>query len=290
MARSPSAKCPYAWGVIAWISGVHIVGIPIAVMYIAFFGYKVQTVILAVALFYIVHLSITAGMHRLYAHRAFTATKALEVFLLMFSAAAAQGPAVWWAGMHRRHHAKTDQDEDPYSTKHGFWWAHMLCAAHQLPPPKPKEVSDLLRNRLVMLQRKHYKVLAMLMGLGLPTALAAVWGDPLGGLLIAGFMRLVFQFHLTWVINSVAHSVGSRRYPGRGTPRTNWWLALFTGGESYHERHHFADQDYRLGNRWYDLDLGKWFVWLNSKIGLASGLKIVPEEEVLARAQAQAHM
>lgn len=284
MLRSPVADNPYDWGVVIRLGVVHVMGLPVTIMYLVLFGCSAYTVILAVVFFFSVHLSISAGMHRLYAHQAYSACRALEVFLLAFSAAALQGPAVWWAGMHRRHHRHTDQPEDPYSVYHGFWWAHVFCTLHTQKKLSGSELGGLLRNRLLLFQAKHYELISIGMGLLLPTALGVLWGDALGGLLVVGFMRIAVQYHLTWIINSVAHTFGARRYPGTGTPRTNGWLGLVTVGESYHERHHLADQDYRLGNRWYDIDPTKWFIWVCAKLGLAYSLKVVSEDEVMQRA------
>lgn len=280
---NPALAYPVRTGIVGWFIAVHALA-TLALLYLVFVHFDSRTVLMAVGLFFACHLSITMGMHRLYAHRAYEASTLLQLILLALSASAFQSSAIWWAAYHRLHHAHADTERDPYGILHGFLWAHIKWAV-RAPDEVPKSAKELAKNKLVTFQHRYYFPLAIVFGLVLPTALGAWWGDALGGLLVGGFLRLVLQYHLTWVINSVSHSFGHRRYKPVGTARTNGWLlALLTVGESFHERHHLAPDDYRLGNRWYDWDIGKWFIRFFWMLGLARKLKTVPEDTVTARA------
>ena len=284
----PASALPLLWNLVVCFIAMHLVGF-VAIWYLLAIHYSVATIILAFLLFTMCHLSISAGMHRLYAHQSYRASKPLEALLLLLSAAAFQNSALVWAHFHRMHHWYSDTDGDPYSVRHGFWWAHFLWIFRIPTAIDPKKVKDLQRNKLVMWQHRHYQILALLVGLGLPTALATSWGDALGGLLIAGFLRLVVQYHSTWSINSVAHTFGFRRYMKLGTARLSPFLAISTVGENNHERHHLAHEDYRLGPKWYHLDIGRWFIVLCTWLRLAHGLRTVSEAAVLARARKLKH-
>ena len=284
----PASALPLLWNLVVCFIAVHLVGVA-AIWYLFVIQYSGATVILALSLFAMCHLSISAGMHRLYAHQSYRASKPLEALLLLLSAATFQNSALVWAYFHRMHHWYSDTDGDPYSVRHGFWWAHFLWIFRIPTAIDPKKVKDLQRNKLVMWQHRHYQILALLVGLGLPTALATSWGDALGGLLVAGFLRLVVQYHSTWSINSVAHTFGFRRYMKLGTARLSPFLAISTVGENNHERHHLAHEDYRLGPKWYHLDIGRWFIVLCTWLRLAHGLRTVSEAAVLARARKLKH-
>ena len=284
----PASALPLLWNLVVCFVAVHLVGV-VAIWYLFAIQYSVATIILALLLFAMCHLSISAGMHRLYAHQSYRASKPLEALLLLLSAATFQNSALVWAYFHRMHHWYSDTDGDPYSVRHGFWWAHFLWIFRIPTAIDPQKVKDLQRNKLVMWQHRHYQILALLVGLGLPAALATSWGDTLGGLLIAGFLRLVVQYHSTWSINSVAHTFGFRRYMELGTARLSPYLAISTVGENNHERHHLAHEDYRLGPRWYHLDIGRWFIELCAWLRLAHGLRTVSEAAVLARARKIKH-
>jgi stearoyl-CoA desaturase (delta-9 desaturase) len=111
----------------------------------------------------------------------------------------------------------------------------------------------------------------------LPGLLGLLWGDPIGALLVAGFLRLVVQWHATFFVNSLAHCVGHQPYSSRTTARDSFWVALLTLGEGYHNFHHSFPTDYRNGVRWHHFDPTKWLVWSLSRVGLTGGLKRVPQ-------------
>src|SRR4051794_40276845 len=70
-------------------------------------------------------LSITAGYHRLFAHRTYVARPWVKFLYLVFGAAAFQNSALKWSTDHRRHHRFVDGEQDPYSINEGFFYAHM---------------------------------------------------------------------------------------------------------------------------------------------------------------------
>ena len=285
--KHPNADAPVLWDAVIWIIAVHLCG-AFGAWYIWTYFHP-ATLALAVCMFVLVHLSISAGLHRLYSHRAYRATKPLELFFVLFSAAAFQASIIVWAFQHRIHHEHSDTDKDPYSVEHGFWWAHMGWIWRTKVEVDPNLVKDLRRNKLLLWQDGFHLQLAILMSFVLPVCIAgALWNDPYGGGFVAGFLRLVFQYHCTWVINSVAHTYGFRHYKSGGTARFSPWLAISTMGENSHERHHLVPEDYRAGIRWYHLDIAKWFIRLCSAVGLASSLRSLPESAVLLRAQGRA--
>lgn len=72
-------------------------------------------------------MGITAGYHRLWAHRAYEASLPLKILLMIGGTFAVQNSILFWASSgHRTHHRHVDDvDEDPYSIERGFWYAHM---------------------------------------------------------------------------------------------------------------------------------------------------------------------
>jgi len=222
-------------------------------------------------------LSTTGGYHRLFTHRAYRAAKGVRLFYLLFGSASGQGPVLKWASDHRAHHAHTDEDQDPYNIKKGFWWAHIGWLLYRNPPPDFRNVKDLVEDPLVRFQERWYIPLAVLIGFVLPMCLAAAWGDAAGGLLLAGFLRLAIQYQATFAINSVTHFVGRRPYLKETSARDSAVAALLTLGEGYHNYHHCFPGDYRNGVRYWQFDPTKWWIWALSKIGLAWDLRRVPD-------------
>jgi stearoyl-CoA desaturase (delta-9 desaturase) len=251
-----------------------------AIGYLKFIRCSWPTVALGIAWFVCCGLSITAGYHRLLAHRAYRATAVVRAFFLLFGAASAQNSALRWCAEHRRHHRHTDQPADPYNIRRGFWWAHVGWIIAEEPCESPGNVADLERDRLVAWQHRHYPLLAVAIGIALPACIGSAWGDPLGALLVAGFLRLAVQWHATFCVNSLAHSFGTQPYTTDVSARENLFVSLITFGEGYHNFHHRFPADYRNGVRWYHFDPTKWCVWTMSWLGLTSGLRRTPEAAI----------
>ncbi len=282
MLHNPAREQPFRYDMLAWFSLVHVLA-GVALWYLCFVQWSTATVVMAGVLFFLCHLSITMGPHRLYSHLSYKAHPSLEVVLVLLFSATFQSSVLWWAAHHMRHHSYSDTERDPYTVRHGFWWAHVVWMLHT-SDDVPPEGRRLVQNNLLLWQHKNHLIIGLVVGLLLPTALGALWGDWLGGLLVGGFLRLVVQYHGTWAINSVAHSFGPWRYSSRITARACYWVLAFTVGEWNHEGHHHASADYRLGNRrWYDIDPGKWVIWLLQYVGATYDLKRVSDEEFDAR-------
>ena len=235
-----------------------------------------ESIVLAVIWFVLCGLSITAGYHRLFAHGAFRAVAPLRAVFLFFGAGAVQNSALRWARDHRDHHAYTDGEHDPYSVRHGFWWAHVGWVLFDKQVERPQTaVADLTADPLVRWQDRAYLPIAILAAAVVPMLLGLLWGDPLGALFVAGFLRLVLQWQSTFAINSLAHTIGSRPWEKESTARDSFWLALFTLGEGYHNFHHRFPGDYRNGVRWYHFDPTKWLLWLFARFRLVGNLRRV---------------
>ncbi len=237
--------------------------------------------IMAVVWFGFCGLSITGGYHRLFSHPTYKAVWPLRLFYLLFGAASVQNSALKWSADHRIHHKYADKEEDPYNINRGFWWAHIgWVLARTERQFDERIVADLVKDPLVLNQHKYYVLWALMGGAVLPTLVGALFGDPIGGLLVIGFLRLVFQWHATFSINSVAHSIGKQPYDTESTSRDSWITAIITLGEGYHNFHHRFQGDYRNGVRWFHLDPTKWFVFSMSKIGVTRDLRRVSKDAI----------
>lgn len=228
-------------------------------------------------------ISITAGYHRLWAHRAYKANPVVRFILLVFGTMAVQNSVYIWASGHRRHHRHVDHvDEDPYSAKRGFWFSHMGWMVREYSTNKEdfSNIPDLLQDKMLAFQHKHYALLALGINFGLPFLLGYMVGDVWGVVLLGGLARLVWSHHTTFFINSLAHIWGRRPYTDENSARDNDILAFFTYGEGYHNYHHIFQYDYRNGIRWYQFDPTKWLIRSLSYVGLTSDLKRVDEFKI----------
>jgi stearoyl-CoA desaturase (delta-9 desaturase) len=235
-------------------------------------------------------VGIGSGYHRLWSHRAYEASPALQWFLAIVGGMSLQNSILIWSARHRVHHRYVDDnDKDPYSIGRGFWFAHVgwMLKDYESGEVDYSVVPDLEKNPIVMWQHKHYLELVLATNILLPLGLGFLVGDPLGVFLLAGLARLVLNHHFTFFINSLAHMWGKQPYTDENTAKDNWFLSIFTYGEGYHNFHHIFQSDYRNGIRWFAIDLNKWFIATASSLGLARGLRRTPQFKIL---RARLHM
>jgi stearoyl-CoA desaturase (Delta-9 desaturase) len=270
---------------INWVTTILFTALPLAtVVFVPWYGivhgYSVASVVLFVVMLWAGGISITAGYHRLWSHRAYSAHWSVRLFFMLFGAMSLQNSILIWGSQHRTHHRFVDDwDKDPYSAKRGFWFSHMGWILRNYPSGRNdfSNARDLERDPIVMFQHRYYLPLALFMNIPVPLALGWMVGDVWGVFLLAGLLRLVVNHHFTWFINSLAHMWGTQPYTDENTARDNPALAFLTYGEGYHNFHHIFQNDYRNGVKWWHWDPTKWLIAALSGMGLAENLKRVPD-------------
>lgn len=260
---------------------VTLVGVPLWAIYVGFGWTEFFT---ALILFFITGMSITAGYHRLWAHKTYDAHPIIKVILAIGGAMAVQNSILHWCSDHRVHHKHVDENGvDPYSAKRGFWFSHIGWMLREYQAKRYSDYSnckDLQKDKIVMWQHNHYLSIVLIANFGITGLLGFVNGDVIGMILVAGVARLVAVHHVTFFINSLAHIWGKRPYTDKNTARDNPIVALFTFGEGYHNYHHIFEYDYRNGIRWWHYDPTKWMIKSLSWVKLTSNLRRTPEERI----------
>jgi stearoyl-CoA desaturase (delta-9 desaturase) len=274
-----AATEPRCWSTVVGLAMIH-VGALGGLLWIVVHP-SATTLAVAVAFYVASGLGITAGYHRLFAHRTYRASVAVRWFLLILGTIAFQNSALSWSADHRAHHADTDGDGDPHAVTRGMWHAHMgWLFQRREASADVTALTDLWSIRSLRLQHRWYLVVAIGLGLALPTALASLWGDPIGGLLVIGLLRAAVLLQATFCVNSLAHMIGSRRFDARSSARDSAVTALVTFGEGYHNFHHRFPYDYRNGRRWWQYDPGKWLIWMLARVRLVSGTRAASRSTV----------
>ncbi|MFN0085882.1 MAG: acyl-CoA desaturase [Blastocatellia bacterium] len=218
-------------------------------------------------------LGIGIGYHRLLTHRGFKTSKPVEYFLTFCGATALQGGSIAWVARHRIHHAQAERDGDPHSPRHGFWWSHMGWIVngrsdHNEIESLTRYVPDLAKDRF-HLWISRWNFLPALVPIGL-LYWAGGWPFILWGVCV----RVAFSWHATCLVNSAAHVWGSRRFATRDDSRNNWWVALMTFGEGWHNNHHAHPAAARHGLAWYELDLNWCAIRALEKLGLVDNVRL----------------
>jgi stearoyl-CoA desaturase (delta-9 desaturase) len=219
----------------------------------------------AVVLYIVCSLGITVGYHRLWTHRSFKCTPFLERLLAIQGALALEGDIWTWYKNHQQHHAYTDKPGDPHSpVVDGFWWSHVGWLFQEVVQPSGyRQVTFQDANPVVLWQKRWFWPLAI--GFGFIMPLAFTWD--VNAIWLAGFIRVVVHWHVTWAVNSVCHRWGKGPRDASGLPlkrrdasTDNWVVALLGAGEGWHATHHADPSSYDLAVRWWRYDLGKWYI------------------------------
>ena len=227
-------------------------------------------------------LGITLGYHRLLTHRSFKAPKWIEYILAVMACLACQAGPISWVAAHRLHHAKSDKEGDPHSPLHGFFWAHMgWCLSKNKNLDDFKDYSrfvpDLSKDRILVLIDRLHILPTILLGAAL-----YFWGG--WSFVVWGiFVRTVLVYHCTWLVNSAAHVWGYRTYEANDQSTNNWWVALVTYGEGWHNNHHAFQYSARHGLKWWEIDTTYWMIQVLKFFGLATAIKIPPKRLLESR-------
>jgi fatty-acid desaturase len=251
-----------------------------AVAALFMFSWKALAVA-AVVYVFAINMGIGMGYHRLLTHRGFKTPKWVEYFLATCGTLALEGGPIFWVATHRVHHQHSDKAGDPHTPQEGGWWAHVGWiltgeALHHETAVLSRYAPDLSRDRFhVMLSKYHWvpmtTVGVLLLALG--TAIGG-WHLGVAFVLWGVFLRTTLGLHATWLVNSATHMWGSRRFQTRDDSRNNWWVALLTGGEGWHNNHHAHPVSARHGLRWYEFDPNFYGIWVLKQLGLARDVKI----------------
>jgi fatty-acid desaturase len=217
------------------------------------------------------------GYHRLLTHRGYKCPLWFERFLAVCGALSLEGGPIFWVATHRVHHQKSDKPGDPHSPHDGAWWAHLIwmCvgdAKHSDTVGLSKYAPDLARDKfMVWLNDYHWLPLATL-GVGL-------WAYGGFAMVLWGVcLRVTLGLHATWLVNSATHMWGGRRFETTDDSTNNWWVALLTFGEGWHNNHHAHPVSARHGLAWYELDMTYIQLWILEKLGVIQDLQVATVE------------
>ena len=236
----------------------------------------------ACAVLYFVRMfAVTGAYHRYFSHRTYKTSRWFQFFLAFLAQTSSQKGALWWAAHHRDHHKYSDLPWDVHSPiQKGFWYSHVLWLVDRgTEVTDYKRIKDFAKYPELVWLNKYWLVPPVALGV------ATWWLLGWSGLLIGFFLSTVLLWHGTFLVNSLAHVLGGRRFPTADTSRNNWWIALLTLGEGWHNNHHHYMGSARQGFYWWEIDVTYYILKALSWCGLIWDLRPVPAA-VLAEGRA----
>lgn len=275
-----------AFGDIDWIRCIPFIALHLGCLGVLWVGWS-PVAILVAALMYVFHMFvITAFYHRYFSHRAFKTSRVFQFIGAFAATSSAQRGPLWWAAHHRHHHLHSDDEHDTHSpSQRGLLMSHvgwfMTKGAYKTPE---RLVRDWNRYPELRFINRHDWLAPLLLavslfGLGaLLEAVAPALRTSAWQMFVWGFVvSTVVVYHATYTINSLAHRWGKARYDTGDDSRNNFWLAILTMGEGWHNNHHHYPAAARQGFRWWEVDMTYYGLILLSKLGLIWDLRGVPQ-------------
>jgi stearoyl-CoA desaturase (delta-9 desaturase) len=241
-------------------------------------GVSRKALILGVVLYVVRMLAITGGYHRYFAHKTYRLGRVPQAVLAFVGETAAQKGVLWWASQHRNHHKYADTERDPHSPQKGFWWAHIAwILSGRYSTTEYDNIADFAKFPELRWLNEHDWLPPWI--LGTACWLIAGWS----GLVVGFFASTVLLWHNTFMVNSVAHVWGSRRYGTADTARNNPAVAVLTMGEGWHNNHHHYPNCARQGFFWWEVDMTYYVLRLGWMLGLVRDIKEPPAQAKAAR-------
>lgn len=245
-------------------------------------------------------IGISVGFHRHFSHCTFKTHTWVRVALAILGSMAWQGPVIYWASIHRRHHQYSDQSGDghsPYvkdgeqlSFLQGLWHSHIGWAFTEEITNTFLFAKDLLRDPIISKVNQLYYVWVFL-GFAIPAILGGIltktWMGVLSGFLWGGLVRVFLTSQATNSINSITHIFGDRPFNTGDWSTNNIWLAIPTGGEAWHNNHHAFPNSAKFGLSWWQIDLGYWVIRVLEMAGLAWDVKSPTPGMIQAKKEAK---
>jgi stearoyl-CoA desaturase (delta-9 desaturase) len=258
----------FNWKNVAIVASFHLLAIPVL------FTFSWQNLaVLLIGNWIVGSLGVGLGWHRLLTHRSFKAPTWLEYSLTTLGTLSIQDSPDKWVATHRIHHAFVETDSDPHSTRPGFWWAQIgwviwgTAQDHDGATLK-KYVPDLLKDKGQQLISRYYYVPIIISA----AVLFAVGGWPM--VVWGVFGRVVVGWHTTWFVNSLSHLYGKRPHATADLSTNNWFVAILTFGEGWHNNHHAFPTSARHGLRWYQFDMNWITIRLLERLGWATKIHV----------------
>jgi len=278
-------------------------GSTLAAIVLPFYYHSLSAVVAFLVMYSVCGLGLTAGYHRLFAHRSFWVPKWLEHLIAICGYLAIQRGPIFWVAMHRLHHLRVEEPwKDPHTPREGIWHVHFGWIQNRRedvwnPAIYRKLAPDLVNDPLYLwMDEERHDYLTSFLLLIVSYALGGLIGAGFTGfdvrnamafLAWVGLLNRVALLHAFGFINSVCHRLGGRPFHTRGIDdsRNNFLVALIIFGEGWHNNHHAFPTSARQGLRWYQIDVAWYVISALKRLGLATKVKVASADAMARKAR-----
>ena len=237
-----------------------------------------QMALFTLAMTHVTMVSVTVFLHRHQAHRALDLHPIASHFFRFWLWLTTGQVTKEWASIHRKHHAKCEQAEDPHSP-HVYGIKTVLLQGYELyraEAAKPETMArfghgtpnDVMERNLYT----RYSWLGMVLMLVIDLTLFGA-----AGLTVWAVQMVWTPVMAAGIINGAAHFWGYRNFevPDASTNISPWGILI--AGEELHNNHHTYPTSAKLSVKPYEFDIGWMYISLMQLMGLAKVKKTPPK-------------
>ena len=244
------------------------------ILNLSFWGYIVATIILT----QITIAGVTIYLHRNQSHRALSLHPMVSHFFRLWLWMTTGMVTSEWVAIHRKHHAATETVDDPHSPKvlglRKVLWegAELYRAASKDKAMVEKYAHGTPDDWVEKNVYKRHSAKGILLMFLIDLVL---FGVP--GISIWAIQMMWIPLHAAGIINGVGHALGYRNFecPDASTNIFPW--GFWIGGEELHNNHHTFASSAKFSVKWWEFDLGWFYIRCLSLLGLAKVKKLPPQ-------------
>jgi len=235
-------------------------------------------IVVALVFTHITIASVTIFLHRHQAHRALELHAIPSHFARFWLWLTTGMITREWAAIHRKHHAKCETKDDPHSPQilglNKVLWEGVELYRQET---KNRETIEKYGHGTPddWIERKLYSAHNSL-GLGLMLAVDLILFGALG-LTIWAVQMLWIPLFAAGVINGIGHFWGYRNFACEDASTNIVPWGILIGGEELHNNHHAYASSAKLSSKWYEFDIGWFYIQAMQAIGLAKVKKVAPK-------------
>jgi stearoyl-CoA desaturase (delta-9 desaturase) len=237
-----------------------------------------QIIVVTLALTHITMISVTVFLHRHQAHRALDLHPIASHFFRFWLWLTTGQVTKEWASIHRKHHAKCEQPEDPHSP-HVYGIKKVLLQGYELYRAEAANLETMTRYGLGTpndwLERNLYTRFSTLGVASLLVLDVTLFGA--AGLAVWAVQMARTPIMAAGIINGAAHYWGYRNFeaPDASTNISPWGIII--AGEELHNNHHTYPTSAKLSVKPYEFDIGWVYISAMQMVGLARVKKRPPK-------------
>jgi fatty-acid desaturase len=215
-------------------------------------------------------VGVTVYLHRYSAHRALELHPALKHFFRFWLWMTTGMGTRQWTAIHRKHHATCETEEDPHSPQIKGLPRILFQGAEEYR----SEASNLETIQRYgggcpddWMERNVYSRF-VIGGIGTMVVIdVALFGAI--GLTIWAVQMIWIPFFAAGVINGIGHFWGYRNFECADASKNIVPWGILVGGEELHNNHHTYPNSARLSQKWWEFDIGWFWIRLFETFGLA---------------------